>query len=92
MRYPWYFYIHLQNHYQEYTNIINSNVECKVEVVMSLECQEWLIATGHTGTGVNKLSEAAGGHFGRDKLYNLLSQCYLIPMLLDRVRMFIKYY
>ena len=58
---------------------------------MSLECQEKLIATGHTGTGVSKLSEAAAGHFGRDKLYSLLSQCYLIPMLFNRVRMFIKY-
>ena len=58
---------------------------------MSLECQERLIATGHTGTGVSKLSKGAAGHFGRDKLYNLLSQCYQIPMLLERVRIFIKY-
>ena len=48
-------------------------------------------SNAHTGVGASKLSEAVAGHFRRDKLYNLLSQQYHIPMLLERVRMFIKY-
>ena len=49
-------------------------VDRKVEVVLSLECQEKLISNAHTGVRVSKLSEANAGHFRRDKLYNLLSQ------------------
>ena len=69
----------------------NLLAEWKVEVVLSLEHQEKIISTAHHGIGNNKLSQAVAGHFGRDKLYNMLSQCYQMPLLYDHVRMLIKY-
>ena len=59
--------------------------------MLSLEHQEKIISTADHGIGNNKFSQAEAGHFGRDKLYNMLSQHYQMPLLYDHVRMLIKY-
>ena len=58
---------------------------------MDLGRQNSLIYTMHCGLSESIQSKAQVGHFGRDKCFATLTQCYNFPMMQDRIQMLIKY-
>ena len=65
--------------------------ERKLEVVFSIERQDALISSCHSGTQETLQSRASSGHMGCDKIIAALNQRFLIPLLKQRVQMYIKY-
>ena len=58
---------------------------------MDLERQNSLIYAVHCGLSESIQTKAQAGHFGRDKCFATLTQCYNFPMIQDRIQMLIKY-
>lgn len=59
-------------------------------MIMDLQRQEQILAEAHSGDGRDKMQQAKAGHWGRDKMLNLLRSRYAFPMMKKRVERLLK--
>ena len=66
-------------------------LERNIKVVLSLERQNSLIFTVHSGLGRSIQSKVQSSHLCHDKCFSTLQERYSFSMMRDRIQMYIEY-